>query len=456
MLKIEFDYEDDDDQNNNIIQLGGGGGEKKTSNNSTKLFPNEDDFEDGGQINLSLNGPDDEWMIDLNFGGSSSKPSSSSSSSSHHQPKKIAEGSYGCVHLPALKCSSSQENPGVTQHEQSFISKIMKEKDATQEMKQYRLIDKIDPNLNYHLHSPKKCDPQESSENRKAIEKCSDGKKMAKHLADYDLLVMEYGGETWNDFGKRMSQERKSKSATKQMTDFWREATRIFDGVHLFDKNEILHHDLKPQNLVYREEGRSNFIDFGLMQHKKDLIEKSRESSNDLAEYHWSFPFEIQFLNYDNYMSLKNLSTKQIQHDTLRFVELSVEDKNTMQPNMISFFKYVGVVVKSSSSDRINEIANKFAKTLIHFSKATTITTSKKSLYEEFVRRCIDTVDIYGLGLSCKKVLNDTRKHIDESLAEKMDRLFDQMTSADLLERSSLDAEGYATKYRRIIEEGME
>ena len=443
MLKIDFEFDDEDPNNNNknIIALSGGGNKNKQPNNPTKYSPNED-----GHINLSLTGPDDEWMIDLNFGGRSAPTRSSSSSSS--QPKKIAEGSYGCVHLPALKCDSDSESNTTVDTPQ--LSKIMKEKDAAQEMKQYRLIDKIDPNLNYHLHSPKKCDPQESSENRKAIEKCSDGKKMAKHLADYDLLIMDYGGETWNDFGKRMSQERKSKSATKQMTDFWREATRIFDGVHLFDKNEILHHDLKPQNLVYREEGRSNFIDFGLMQHKKDLIEKSRESSNDLAEYHWSFPFEIQFLNYDNYMSLKNLSTKQIQHDTLRFVELSVEDKNTMQPNMISFFKYIGVVVKSSSADRINEIANKFAKTLIHFS------SSKKSLYEEFVRRCIDTVDIYGLGLSCKKVLNDTRKHLDESLAEKMDRLFDQMTSADLLERSSLDAEGYATKYRRIIEEGME
>lgn len=475
MLKIDFDHSDDDE----------------------RLSDDDDD----GLIHLDLNGGD--FVIDLGFQGGSSKSKSGSrsrsrskskSSVSSSHPRMISEGSYGCVHAPALKClpsSSSSSSASVSSKPDASVSKIMREKHAITEMKQYQIIDEIDPNLKYHLASPSRCDPDPTSKsNLKAIEKCSEGQKMVKHLSAYNLLVMDYGGENWAEFSVRMAQERKSKTATKQMIDFWKEAQRIFDGVHLFDKNGILHHDLKPQNLVYKgykgeEKGstgtdkqqspaaRANFIDFGLMQYKADLIKKSYESNNQLAEYHWSFPFEIEFLNFDHYLEIIQLGDHDIQYHTRRFVELSVENKNFIQPNMISFFRYIGIGV----TDNFDHIAEKFAKTLSTFtrksatgptkissssSSSSTETSSmyqskkkKNQLYEEFVRRCIDTVDIYGLGLSCKKVLNDTRKHIDESLAEKMDRLFDQMTSADLLERSSLDAEGYATKYRRIIEEGM-
>ena len=53
-------------------------------------------------------------------------------------PKVIGEGTYGCVHNPPLLCDGS------TTRDNEKVSKLMDPREASKEMKEYVLIDKID------------------------------------------------------------------------------------------------------------------------------------------------------------------------------------------------------------------------------------------------------------------------------------------------------------------------
>ena len=57
-------------------------------------------------------------------------------------PKVIGEGAYGCVHHPSLFCEGSDKR------DIENVSKLMKNKAALTELKEYVVIDNIDKNVN--------------------------------------------------------------------------------------------------------------------------------------------------------------------------------------------------------------------------------------------------------------------------------------------------------------------
>ena len=71
-------------------------------------------------------------------------------------------------------------------------------------------------------------------------------------------------------------------------------------GIKEMLEKGIIHHDLKPGNIVYDTKTKQlKFIDFGFMDYKKNIIKDIRESSHSLARPYWYFPFELSLLNRD-------------------------------------------------------------------------------------------------------------------------------------------------------------
>ena len=66
-------------------------------------------------------------------------------------PKVIGEGAYGCIHSPTLFCQ------GTKQRDNNKISKLMTTEEATQEMKEYVIIDNADRAQKFYLGKPTKC-----------------------------------------------------------------------------------------------------------------------------------------------------------------------------------------------------------------------------------------------------------------------------------------------------------
>jgi len=76
----------------------------------------------------------------------------------------VGEGSYGCVHKPALFCG----NKTYASQSADKISKIMTKKHASKEMKEYVLIENADRALNYYLGKPTECNVSDNPINQQS------------------------------------------------------------------------------------------------------------------------------------------------------------------------------------------------------------------------------------------------------------------------------------------------
>ena len=83
-------------------------------------------------------------------------------------PKKVGEGSYGCVHNPPLKCKNKPYNSDTNK-----VSKILTRKNANSELKEFKLIQEADKKEDFHLGKPGSCFPDTNLDNKFGIDECN-------------------------------------------------------------------------------------------------------------------------------------------------------------------------------------------------------------------------------------------------------------------------------------------
>ena len=98
-------------------------------------------------------------------------------------PKRVGEGTYGCVHNPPLKCRDQLYNPDPTK-----VSKILSRKNANSELKEFKLIQNADKKEDFHLGKPTSCFPDNNAENQTAINQCS--RFNSFEIEKYKLLLL--------------------------------------------------------------------------------------------------------------------------------------------------------------------------------------------------------------------------------------------------------------------------
>ena len=352
----------------------------------------------------------------------------------------IGEGAYGCVHKPQLFCKGEkQQLPNV-------VSKLMKNKDAKKEFKEYNIIDKADPKNNYYLGIPKNCNPEEDINkegiyNKESAKKCKNLKKndskIIKNLKNYRLMIMENGGDNLEMFANNAKKWNRDVESTKKMELFWLEAHRIFLGLKTFLNNGIIHHDLKPQNIVYNETTkRINFIDFGLMQKKSNIINESKKSKYGFSVNHWSFPLETLFLNKKNYDYITQLSND----DKIKYINNVVEDfKNNKDNDIVNSIRNLLYSVSNSNNKFLNlkkmfvSCLNEYSENILYFF------INNPDNYNNFLNLCLNTIDIYGTGIAFLCVLKNTYFHINSKFANDLSKLFLSMINENLSKRINIE-----------------
>ena len=214
----------------------------------------------------------------------------------------IGEGEYGCVHKPSLKCKQKKLNGKVIDYS-NRVSKVLVKKEAIKEMSEYVLIKNIDKNNEYYLGEPINCAVKEDNYNIQSIRKCKNLNIIEDELSsDYSLMIMKDGGINLHEYYKIVKKLLKTPENQEKMEKFWIEAHRMIKGIKAFLNNGFIHHDMKPQNIVYNEkDNRLNFIDFGMVQNKQNIIEKANKSGYELSMPWWSYPPEMNYLNKTNY-----------------------------------------------------------------------------------------------------------------------------------------------------------
>lgn len=357
-------------------------------------------------------------------------------------PKVIGEGSYGCVHAPRLKCKNQDDKYPY----ENKISKLLTKDDGKTELGEYKKIESADKNKEFYLGKPSSCAIDEiSTRNVNAIKKCSKGNEIIESLSDYGLLIMDNGGMNVKDYSDKIRELSNSPKNTKKCELFLLESLRLFHGLLVFQKNDLIHFDLKPQNIVYDEEkNRLNFIDFGLMTKKSKIINNLLNNKPvSSCIFHWSYPWETELLCYTVFRNTKDTRVYEIKKN--------VVDKKEKHKHIYHFFDHCVDKSLPTSSEFTKCITN-FYEEHNRFVMQTDFT--KRDVYIKFINACLDTVDIYGLGIALMYWLNHVKKHLDPILFGKLNELFRSMISTNVWERETI-LNATITLERIIDESGL-
>jgi len=206
----------------------------------------------------------------------------------------VGEGTYGCVVEPALECKNPQDTI-------NKVSKVMRRKDAKDELKEYRKLKKIPGIEKYTLDFPILCEAKFGMQFSNIVREC-DGTRVRttykENPNDLALLLLENGGLDLSQFMLNIFPTIENHEKNK----FFTSILELIKGVKFFNDNNIIHQDIKQGNIVYNvETGKIKFIDFGLMVRKDEFIKNSKASKNYMAQSWSYFPPEFSCANKNEY-----------------------------------------------------------------------------------------------------------------------------------------------------------
>jgi serine/threonine protein kinase len=361
----------------------------------------------------------------------------------------IGEGKYGCVHKPSLKCKKTRK----TINYKNKISKIMKKSEAEIEMKEYNIMEQIDRAHEYYLGAPLQCSPEKTEAAKKSVKRCD--YFSPKNLDDYRLLVMDYGGLQLKQFADKIyhqSSENAPKKYQKIMRDFWKESRRLFEGVLLLKRKNVIHNDLKPQNIVYDiKKRRLNFIDFGLMMMTDDIKKMGKSSTYYNTGLHWSYPPEIIFINKDEFdrVAAGEKGDVQFARREKQFKDF-VRDVEDDANGHINYFMEVTEKSFGGQPEKDHNLLEMIKRHMDEFHTFLFRDIDEYS-YEDFINSLLNTIDTYGLGISLIYVLHRTAYLIPTDVARELNALFLDMLHFNVFKR--IQPEEAGRRFEKIIQE---
>ena len=332
----------------------------------------------------------------------------------------IGEGTFGCAHKPSMKCRDNKRR------NKNEISKLMTSANAAKELKEFALIDFADKEKEFYLGKPRKCEVDRILSNIRSIRKCPSGKFDPMRMDDYSLLVMKYGGQDLEIFGEEVMTWTKTKENVDAIELFWLEVVRLFYGLKVLHDNNVVHHDLKQQNIVYdKATNRANFIDFGFMEKKSSRIYAAKLSASWLGnKHHWSFPLEAVYWNKDIYMlaaSARGKSKKAYRE----FAESVADNCGYFFTSVIHFN------ANKSKIDKVAEVGTKNAfRNVLEFEPT-------DESYNRFIDKSIDSVDTYGLGIALMFVLHRSKHLLSDEFYKNVMNLGVNMLEGRIFIRST-------------------
>ena len=179
------------------------------------------------------------------------------------QSKLVGQGAYGCVYKPSLRCA---DKPDLNYD--GTVSKLMFDVHATKELTETEKISAIDPSNNFHLGKPIPCKPMtQDNEFNHLKQMCDISSLKVANPARLSLLIMKDGGYNLKTFCKYHLNT--YITAGNSLSNMLHAVRGLFEGLVAFQANDLIHYDLKPQNIMFNPNtGRFYFIDFGFAQNK--------------------------------------------------------------------------------------------------------------------------------------------------------------------------------------------
>ena len=388
--------------------------------------------------------------------------------------EKVGSGGFGCAYYPSLHCKDNIDicgNPILDSFYKNKISKATTENNAINEINEQVRIDNADNNFSFHLPPPVSCKIENTIENKKHIDECYPLKTRMVDINHTQLLLIKNGGMDLDKFVNYLSNPI-SKSNYKNYNDkhniiisFWKKSIMLIKAIQIFNVNNIIHNDIKPQNIVFnKKNGKLNIIDFGLV---VNFNKYEFESSSNFA-----YTMEKNILeNKNNFKSINNISDKEFDEslgvsETINIInkykiskdeninifnEIYKESSNKIKKKKILYFlSYV-------SELNYDFLSNPSYKKKYGFNNSIDILNIlSKNIYKdksfnEILNRSKITQDMYGIGFSLIYVLLQTFEYINnDEFIIKIYKILFSMMHPDCFKRP--DIHELFNKYKEVVE----
>ena len=272
--------------------------------------------------------------------------------------EKVGEGTYGCVFKPSLKCKENIPNY------ENKVSKVMTNNEALNELKEYQSISKIEGLEKYAITQPTLCKPIIDDNFISSVKQCNNPliKNVYKNKSHHSMLIYEDGGINLTNFMRNIFK----KISDNDKNIFLSSLVNLLDGLLFFKKKNIVHRDIKMDNIVYNiNSGKVKYIDFGLMIKKTTAVNLSKKSSEGLAIDHSYYPPENicrNFNTYTNYIRCDYLKINK-DNDYNKFLNLAINSFDLYTLGLV--FYHLGVYLTSP----FHYFYNNFGKELKEVSK---------------------------------------------------------------------------------------
>jgi serine/threonine protein kinase len=353
----------------------------------------------------------------------------------------VAEGTYGCVYRPPIKCKNGKK------YTTGKVSKLMTRRAAKKEIEEYKFIKTVDKKKQFYPGPPIDCEVDEIDAAREMTPGECKLFEQDPDIKNYKLLIYNDGGYDLDKFTKIYLDGYLASNPRQQTDLFFLNAYNLFEGLRLFLMNDLLHHDIKPQNIVFDPATyRFNFIDFGLAEKKSELSLGILGETNH-ENFHWSYPLEFGFLNYSKDYYLQNITKRRLDKAEADFTTLLSETtniSNSYNIKPISFrttFRYME-----------NRLAP-FDQQLFIESVFNGLRNYTARNYPLIIGKLLNNTDIYALGFTMNHMINCfyDKGALSQDEYTRYSKLFNRMFHPNVEIRTAFKTHHYATWYADIL-----
>jgi len=179
----------------------------------------------------------------------------------------FSQGAYGCIFMDDVTLSNKNEKP-------VYIKKVQKRKETSDnEIMIGKNIKKIKNYRNYYAPIEESSQLELSSNDSNEIKKCE---FITSEKKEFETNKIRFVGEhTLANYLNLLSKYEKNASTFFQV--FLDSFTHLCEGINKLSEGNIVHMDLKENNIVYDEKKRQPIIiDFGL---SKDVLKSDPKST---------------------------------------------------------------------------------------------------------------------------------------------------------------------------------